>query len=745
MSIFTPQRFLKRLGQALILLIGFTSICSGQTPANTYWWNDAVFYEVFVRSFKDSDGDGKGDFKGLIEKLDYLNDGDPSTHTDLGVTGIWLMPIQQSPSYHGYDVTDYRTVEQDYGTNEDFKTFMKEAHKRGIKVIIDYVMNHTSSQHPWFRASAISDPGKRNWYVWQDVKPTTLGPWGQTVWFPKNFSNYYALFWEGMPDLNYNTKEVKDEMFDIARFWLEDMNVDGFRLDAVKYLKESGGVMEDSPETISFFKEFRAYYRSVKADAFAVGEAWSSTAKVAPYVNDKGLDYCFEFDLANAIIGAAKDGNTSGLQDQMEKVVQAYPASQYGTFLTNHDINRVMDKLGNSVAMNKVAADLLLTLPGIPYIYYGEEIGMNGSKPDENIRTPMHWNNESQAGFSMGNTPWRAVNTDYKTKNVGSQQNDPASLWSRYKKLISLRNGQAALRKGSYKSVETSAYYVFSFLRQFENENIIVVTNTGYSDAFESNVKLTLADAKITPGNYTLVELQSGAKVPMVIDNNGGFVKFNISKVPAQSTLIYKLMSSSATSSKVNFQVNMKDMIKAGTFNPATESVDISASFNSFGATVTTLKDDDADGIYTYSSSTMEIGTKITYKYRINAKNDGREEFVNSSYLREYIVPEGESTVKNNYQTQVSTGVKSIVVHPVTAVYPIPASKELNIEYSKDNTGTMHYHIADLIGVNRISSSFEANASGQQSLSCEGLTSGTYLLTVEFKGISKTYKVVVQK
>lgn len=270
----------------------------------TYWWNDAVFYEIFVRSFYDSDGNGKGDFQGLIEKLDYLNDGDPATNSDLGITGIWLMPINQSPSYHGYDVTDYRTVESDYGSNEDFKEFIAEAHKRGINVIIDYVMNHSSSEHPWFQDSKSTGSDKRDWYRWSATNPGYSGPWGQDVWHSSSGAYYYGIFWSGMPDLNYETQVVKDEMFDIARFWLEDMGTDGFRLDAVKYIIENGSELEDTEETFQFWRDFRAYYKSVNPNAFAVGEAWTSTDIVRNYVENDGLDYCFEFDLANAIINA---------------------------------------------------------------------------------------------------------------------------------------------------------------------------------------------------------------------------------------------------------------------------------------------------------------------------------------------------------------------------------------------------------------------------------------------------------
>ncbi|MBN1965655.1 MAG: alpha-amylase, partial [Anaerolineae bacterium] len=168
------------------------------------WWNDRVFYEVFVRSFYDSDGDGIGDLRGLIERLDYLNDGDPATTDDLGITGIWLMPIAQSPSYHGYDVTDYYTIEEDYGTNADFLELMGAAHARGIVVIVDLVMNHTSSEHPWFVASAAGDPAYTDWYLWRDDNPGYVSPWGSPTWhLADNGRYYFGLFWSGMPDLNY--------------------------------------------------------------------------------------------------------------------------------------------------------------------------------------------------------------------------------------------------------------------------------------------------------------------------------------------------------------------------------------------------------------------------------------------------------------------------------------------------------------------------------------------------------------
>ncbi|MBE9472169.1 MAG: alpha-amylase, partial [Chloroflexi bacterium] len=202
-----------------------------ESAASSFWWNDAIFYEIFVRSFYDSDGDGVGDLNGLIEKLDYLNDGDPATTDDLGVTGLWLMPISQSPSYHGYDVADYLTVDDEYGTNEDFRRLMEEAHKRDIRVIVDLVLNHTSSQHPWFQSARDDvDSPYRDFYVWSEENPGYKSPWGGQVWHRTSSGYYYGIFWEGMPDLNYDNPAVTTEMEEVIRFWLEDMGADGFRL-----------------------------------------------------------------------------------------------------------------------------------------------------------------------------------------------------------------------------------------------------------------------------------------------------------------------------------------------------------------------------------------------------------------------------------------------------------------------------------------------------------------------------------
>ena len=539
-------------GKPLLFAIAFLMVASGchhdpkptveppvVIPAADIWWNDQVFYEVFVRSFYDSDGNGIGDFQGIIQKLDYLNDGNPATDTDLGVTALWLMPVFPSPSYHGYDVTDYRTVNAQYGSMDDFKLLVSEAHKRGIKIVLDFVINHTSELHPWFLNSASSPSAeKRNWYVWSDSNPGYLGPWGQTVWYNKNGAFYYAVFWSGMPDLNYNNTHVTDEIEDITKFW-HDIHVDGFRIDAAKHLIEQGQNQENTSATLGWWRKFYAFQKTLDPAFMTVGEVWTSTPNVAPYA-DQRLDYCFEFDLASAIVDAAKNGNVNGLKGKMQEVVSSYPALQYGTFLTNHDQNRVMEEFSLNVEKAKAAAGILLTLPGVPYLYYGEEVGMMGQKPDEDIRRPMQWTNGLNAGFSTV-SPWRSINSNYNLFNVQTLKNDPTSLWNHYRKLIHARTDSNPLRHGGYESVNASNNAVFSFLRAKDGEGVIAVhyPTTGTIQ----NVQFSMATSSLPQGTYAVTELLSGATLgTLTIASNGGFSNFTpIGSIGAYATFLLKL------------------------------------------------------------------------------------------------------------------------------------------------------------------------------------------------------------
>jgi alpha-amylase len=536
------NRFIQRSTCAFVFVI----TAYAPLVAQTYWWNDAVFYEVFVRSFYDKSGDGKGDFKGLTEKLDYLNDGDPNTKTDLGITGIWLMPISASPSYHGYDVTNYKSIESDYGTKQDFITFIDAAHERGINVIVDFVLNHSSNQHPWFQKSAANDAHYRNFYRWSAVNETYNGPWGQDVWHYYNNSNYYyGLFWGGMPDLNYEYQPVKDSLFAAATFWLEDMKVDGFRCDAVKYIYENGNQLENIGPTYEFWRDFRTHYKGIKPYAMAVGEAWDATSIILNYSQGDGFDFCFEFNLADAILNAVNNGNTQALASTVQSIYYQYPYLQFASFLSNHDQNRVIEALGNDVAKNKLAAALYLTLPGIPFLYYGEELGMKGKKPDEDIRRPMQWSAASHAGFSTA-TPWRSVNSNFATVNVATQQADSASLLTWYKKLIAIRNNEPALRKGDYVEVQTAVSGVFAFLRTYEEESVLVVINTTEQDA--NNVVLSVTQEGFTAGTKYLQD---------VLNNSGR----SVSLINSQSLSIGTVKSKSASVYKPSTIVDVADLV----------------------------------------------------------------------------------------------------------------------------------------------------------------------------------------
>ena len=524
--------------------------CDAVAPGTsyaTYWWNDAVFYEIFVRSFQDSNGDGQGDFKGMTARLDYLNDGNPATTTDLGITGIWLMPMMESPSYHGYDVTNYKATEPDFGSMADFEEFLAAAHARGIKVIIDLVLNHASAQHPWFQQAASSPTNAyRDWFRWSATNPNQSRPWGpETAWHWRNGSYYYGIFYDGMPDLNWDNAALKAELWDATRFWL-GKGVDGYRLDAVKYLDEDGAAQENTPETFRLLEEFGQVVRAARPDAFTVGEVWSETPKVVPYVTNSRLNACFEFDLAIATINAVNFANPSELKAKLTQVANAYPKLQYATFLANHDQNRILGALGGSLPRMRQAAALYLTMPGVPFLYYGEEIGLLGAGPDEEKRKPMQWTTGAQAGFSTG-TPWRAVGANYPQINVATQQTDPGSLLNHYKKLISLRNTHEALRKGYLLPVGSTGRVV-SYGRVSGNEAIITVANVGPTAV--ARPVLSVAVSTLAPGTYQVADVYSGQAAGSVsIDAQGAFSNWSsdLPALAANQTWILRLTRQTGT------------------------------------------------------------------------------------------------------------------------------------------------------------------------------------------------------
>lgn len=502
--------------------ITITATSEPQVTNQANWWDDAVFYEIFVRSFQDSDGDGVGDFNGLISRLDYLQ--------QLGITGLWLMPIAQSPSYHGYDVVDYYQVDDEYGTKEDFLRFMEEAHARDIRVIVDLVLNHTSREHAWFQEALEPTSEKRDWYVWGEEK--------QQYWHETVHGYYYGYFWEGMPDLNYRNPAVSEAMQDVTRFWLEEMGVDGFRLDAIKHLVEEGEQIENTEATHEWLQEYHDFYKSVQPDALAVGEVWSYSKLASTYVPDE-VDLVFEFDLADAMLESALMGNRRRAQETLSESIKLFPRGQFATFLANHDQTRTRSRLIKD-EQAKLAATMQLMTPGVPFIYYGEEIGMEGKKPDENLRRPMQWTGEKGVGFTTS-TPWNAPFEDYQERHVAAQQEDANSLLAHYRALIQLRNQHQALRTGEWLPLESEEEAIYAFLRYDDNQTFLILMNLGKKELTDYALQLT--NGPLTGISQANILLGEGDFTPPTINtNNKGFSDYQpFDRLPAYSSWIIQL------------------------------------------------------------------------------------------------------------------------------------------------------------------------------------------------------------
>ena len=478
------------------------------------WARGAVFYEVFVRSFADSDADGIGDLRGLASRLDHLRDGDPATDGDLEVDALWLMPVFESPSDHGYDVADYDRVERDYGTDDDLRALLDEAHRRGLRVIVDLVLNHTSSRHPWFLDSAAgAGSARRDWYVWSPGNPGWTQPWStQAAWHPLNGAYYYGLFWSEMPDLNLANPAVREALLGVVDRWLA-LGVDGFRLDASRYLVETGpgGGQQDTAATHAVLRELAAHVRTARPDAFLVGENWADTRTIATYYGTGGdeLPASFDFPLAERILAAVRQGDASAVAALYAALEALYPPGSIDApFLTNHDQVRLATQLGNSPAALRSAASVLLTLPGAVFLYYGEEVGMQNGQGsgDEAKRTPMPWDGSANGGFTAG-TPWSPLSPGNATANVASQTGDPGSLLSRYRALTRARHASPALRDGVIRmlSSPTAPSPVLAFVRETAGERVLVAHNLSDAPAAAgpwpvqaSGAEAVLADAGAT-------------------------------------------------------------------------------------------------------------------------------------------------------------------------------------------------------------------------------------------------------
>jgi alpha-amylase len=446
-----------------------------------------VFYQIFVRSFRDSNGDGIGDLKGIIESLDYLNDGNPKTNTDLGVSGIWLTPIFQSPSTHGYDVSDYYKVNPTFGTMADLKRLLQEAEKRGIKVLLDLVLNHTSSQHPYFMDALKNvDSPYRDWFIWSD-KETNLNEQSaiqKPAWHASPSGYYFGVFSEHTPDLNYQNTDVQRFAVEVAKYWLS-LGVDGFRVDAAKHIFDDFSTSALDPQTAlnnqQMWQAFRAQVNEAYPNAWLISEVWDNPETIAPYL-DRAFDSSFNFVLARHIIQALqheKPGNFAATTNEMYQTYRSLGSDKFvdGIFLSNHDKDRLMTAVNQDLRKAKLAASLLLTLPGTVYVYYGEELGVRGAKENDQSRLPFPW---SAGGKSAGQTNWMSDKTlsALNTKHaLDTQLRLPDSIYNHYRSLIHFRNSHKSLQIGDVTSYPLNTTSVESYLRVTDDEKLLVLHN----------------------------------------------------------------------------------------------------------------------------------------------------------------------------------------------------------------------------------------------------------------------------
>lgn len=504
------------------------------------WWEKAVFYQIFPRSFQDSDGDGIGDFKGMTSRLDYLQ--------ELGITAIWLTPVFEAPSYHGYDFEQFYEVESDYGTMEDLEEFLAEAEKRGIKVIADLVLNHISNNHQWFKQSVAKETPYTNYFIWEKTIPE--GKWGKPwaltgengfnqpewVWIYNEDRGeyYYAAFDGSQPDLNLENPQVFEEIEKITKFWI-DKGFDGFRLDAIRYAVETGGYpnQADTPETLDFWIKYNDSVKAISPDILLIGEIWASNQVVSQYYeNTKGIDQGFDFDLGNQLLNALNGINfeegfgesTSftgrktlpvAVKDNFNsKANLDTPMGFYAPFLGNHDRPRVMYQLNNNTAQMKIAAVVLFTSIGTPYIYYGEEIGMTQTNVEDHQfqRAPMQWDDSDFAGFTTGGNvwvddgkwfPWREVHSAWwkgfwdsfdskSAQSVAGQKEDSDSLLNLYKMLIKIRKENPefqSLERNSKRFFDSNSENVLAFQRVADTgETSIIIINGSTTNSEEADI-----------------------------------------------------------------------------------------------------------------------------------------------------------------------------------------------------------------------------------------------------------------
>jgi glycosidase len=441
------------------------------------------------------------------------------------VSGIWLMPINPSPSYHGYDITDYFAINPQYGTMADFERLLREAHKRGIKVVMDLVINHSSNRHPWFLAARDPHSKYHDWYMWAtpstDLKAVsaTGGPaWHALPAGQTGSKQYYlGVFTGEMPDLNYDDPAVRKEMIDIGKFWLKK-GVDGFRLDAAQHVYLDFETDWDKPvmlkKNLAWWSEFHRGIDAANPHAWLVGEVWQQyPGQLAPWMD--ALDATFDFPLAKRLIESAKQERDRDIGATMERTDNAYRAAARGRFddaplLSNHDTERVMSQLGGNADHMRVAAAMLLTLPGHPFIYYGEELGMRGEKPDPHLRVPMRW---YRGGKGPGEPAWEGWSAgDGPDVSVEAERQDPSSLLNWYRMLIGWRRDIPALRDGVVHDWRDANMQVAAWELDDAHGDVLVLHNlSGRAQTiklparrFHSMLRRSRAETKVTQGRLML-------------------------------------------------------------------------------------------------------------------------------------------------------------------------------------------------------------------------------------------------
>lgn len=501
------------------------------------WWKEAVAYEIYPRSFKDSNGDGIGDIQGIIEKLDYLQ--------DLGIDIIWVCPIYQSPNDdNGYDISDYKAILSDFGTMEDFEALLSAVHKRGMKLIMDLVINHTSDEHEWFIESKSSkDNTYRDFYIWKEGADKGIPPnnwasiFGGSAWeYDSDTKEYYLhIFSKKQPDLNWENKEVRNKLYDMVNWWL-DKGIDGFRIDAISHIKKKEGLPDlPNPKGEAFVESFDGHLNQKgidlflnefventikKFDALTVGEANGVTVEDAENWANEDTGYfnmIFQFEHVDLWGSKGTGLDLSRLKTTLSRWQNALDAKGWNAlFIENHDLARVVSVWGNDTTYRKKSAKALATIyffmQGTPFIYQGQEIGMTNVKYEnikdyrdvasrnyyqselakgkaheevmtyiwssgrDNSRTPMQWDSTSYAGFS-DNEPWIKVNPNYRKINVEESMKDSDSIYHYYRTMIQLRRKEETFIYGSYVLLEEEHPQVFAYIRKYQNKQFLIVAN----------------------------------------------------------------------------------------------------------------------------------------------------------------------------------------------------------------------------------------------------------------------------